>query len=765
MPELSIIVVTRGRSLLLARMLRSLGRAEEVDGVQLLVGLDGWEGREDVERAAARWVPGAETEVVELEKGTPAANRNALVARATGRSVVFLDDDVEVARGFVRAARRAVAQDGVVVAGGPNLTPPRSAAFEHVCGRVLASAVGAGPVRHRYRLGEAGEADERSLTLCNLVIRRDALGEAPFDPELRCAEENELLLRLARRGAAMVSSPDLVVWHHRRERMSLHGRQMTKYGFGRGQLLVRAFYAKQTTYAVPALALPVLAAGLAFAPMAALVVLCLYAAVIVAAGLRLGGLRRGPLATALIGCTHGAYALGIIAGVGYEANRLQRRVLRASEGRFGREAAAMLTALALAIAGGVATGVLVSRVFGPSGRGTFELARALSSIVAAIAGLGVGRAAVFLRPRGVVSDREIFGVVCAAALSATGIAALLGVVVEAGGWLSFRPLHLWLTCASIPPIAFYFQGQSALQGVARPAWFRRTLAVRDTFFFLMLLGALAVRPTLTLALAAWTAHWFLSAGTIALLLYTRCGPPRLPWGRWRQLSAIGSSQLLLGLLLGAHLRLDVVVLDLMRGPHDVGEYAVAVGVAEPITYGGIAIAMALYPRSAASSAQNAAGGAVRTARSLRAVLVLTAAAAAVVWAVGPWAIDLLFGPSFAAAGAPLRTLLPGVVGMTLFFVLQSDLAGRGRLWSVAASSVGATAMNVLFNLLLIPRFGVTGAALSSTLTYWVAAWLLLGVFTRTTGVPIRSCLVPRGRDARTVAAAFFGRRRDAMITS
>src|SRR5581483_2422318 len=104
------------------------------------------------------------------------------------------------------------------------------------------------------------------------------------------------------------------------------------------------------------------------------------------------------------------------------------------------------------------------------------------------------------------------------------------------------------------------------------------------------------------------------AGAMALLLYVRCGPPRLPWGRWRRLSAIGSSQLLLGLVLGAHLRLDVLVLDRLRGPHAVGEYAVATGVAEPITYGGIAIAMALYPRSAASSAQNAAGGAVRTAR-------------------------------------------------------------------------------------------------------------------------------------------------------
>ena len=762
---LSVVVVTRGPSLTLARLLRSVGRAEGAESAEVILGVDDAVEADlaHVDALARRFFSG-DVHVLPLPKDHPGQNRNALVHHVRTPIVVFLDDDVSIPPGFLAAARKALSDPAIGVAGGPNLTPPGSPEFERLSGDVLASAVATGPVRHRYRTWRPGPASERSLTLCNLVVRRALLDPPPpFDPHLKCAEENELLLRLSRDGVQMAYVPQLAVYHERRGALPSYGRQMVKYGFGRGQLLARAFYAKQTTYALPLLAICILAAGLALAPPIGLAALALYGLVVLGAGFAIGRFRNGVLAAALVGVTHIGYTSGMVAGLGYEAHRLQRRVMRASQGRFGRDAALTLVALGLAIGGGVASGVVVARALGPHGRGTFALVQTLSGVIALVAGFGFGRAAVFLRPRNELDDSELFGVVCGSLVPGSLVAVVAGLVVTQTGVLTLGEVNAWLMCGSIPLITFFYNAQAALQGIKQQAWFRRTLGLRDAMFFLFVVAAISLQATMRVVLIAWIAHWFVSSVAMAFLLYRHCGRPRFPVGRTRRLASIGLSQLLLTLIIQAHLRLDVVLLDVLRGPTALGHYAVAVGAAEPITYGGVAVALALYPRTATSAAVNQSAGAVRTARALRVVVTLTAVAATGLWVVGPRLLPIMFGSRFDAAGAPLRALLPGIVGMTMSFVLMSDLAGRGKIRTIGLVSLGAMVANVLVNLALIPRYGPTGAALASTITYWSAALCVLVAFSRCTGIPMLRCVVPRPRDARAIAAAFFGRRSDALV--
>jgi O-antigen/teichoic acid export membrane protein len=757
--DLSVVLVTRGPSLGLARLLRSLGRAHGSDRAELIMGVDDAspQALEQVEAAVERWLPGPST-VVALPNAFPGHNRNALVPRARAEVVVFLDDDVVVPGGFLDGVRDALADGSVGVAGGPNLTPPHSSTVERLSGAVLASPVGTGPVRHRYASWRPGRASELSLTLCNLAVRRDLLTPSPFDAHLRCAEENELLIRLSRDGVNMRYTPDLAVYHQRRDHLASYARQIWKYGFGRGQLLTRAFYGTQATFTLPVLLLTLLAAGLVLAPYTALAALALYAVVVAVAAVRIGGMRHGPLTAALLLATHGGYTLGLIAGLLHEMRRLQRRVLEANQGRFSRDVALTFLAFGLAVAGGVASSVAIARTLGAGGRGSFELVRTLSALVAITAGLGLGRAAVQLRSRRSLRDGEVFGVVCSSLVTGGAAAILAGIVIEAAGLLSAREPSIWALCSSIPLIAFFVNGQGALIGLGRASWFRRTLGVRDVLFFVLLLGALRVKATLDVAVLAWVAHWVVSAGVMGVLLYRQCGRPRFPWRRWRVLVAAGLSPILLGLVVEAHLRLDIVVLDVFRGPAAVGHYAVAVGVAEAVGYGGIALAVVLYPRAL----QGTSRAAVRTARSVRTVFASSLLAAAALWLVAPRLVQLLFGSAFSASVPPLRAVLPGMVGLAVFFVVASDLAGRGELRAIALVSVGAVAANLLLNLALDPRFGATGAAVASSVTYCASAFALLVAFAKATGMPLTRCVVPRRRDAAAVAAGFFGRRRDAL---
>jgi GT2 family glycosyltransferase len=109
--DISVILPTRGRSVLLARTLRrlasqSLGR----DRYEVLVGLDGPD--EESEHAAA-WVAaatGAPIRVVPCARLGIAGVKNELLGRARARSVLFINDDIIPERGFLEAHAAAQAE-------------------------------------------------------------------------------------------------------------------------------------------------------------------------------------------------------------------------------------------------------------------------------------------------------------------------------------------------------------------------------------------------------------------------------------------------------------------------------------------------------------------------------------------------------------------------------------------------------------------------------------------------------------------------------
>jgi O-antigen/teichoic acid export membrane protein len=758
-PSLSIVVISRGPSLALARLLRSLGRADQIEHTEILIGLDGGRGRAWTARLAARIAPRCDVQVVELPRGLPGENRNHLVARATAPIVLFLDDDVEIRGDLLRETLAVMADETVVVAGGPNLTPAGSPEFEQLAGRVLASTLATGPVRHRYHARSPGPATERSLTLCNLAIRRVALHDRAFDDALQCAEENELLARLTRAGARMIYSPNLAVFHHRRPTLRSHLAQMIKYGFGRGQLLTRSLARGQATHAVPAVAVVFMIAAAAINPYVFAIPLLSYLVVVAGGASRLGTARQLPVLVALVLATHLGYAWGVLRGSGYEAARLTRQILRAGEGRLGRDAVATFIALQFSVAAGVGAGVVLARALAPDGRGAFELARTLALVLSVPGGLALGRGAVFLLPRGALTAKSAYGAATISLASGSLVALALGAALTIErGWHGLSVAESLLVCASIPMAAFFLQAQNVLQGVGLERWWRRTTAAREAVFLVLLALALLLDVSVVAALTAWALHWLVAGTIVAWLLVRSFGRPQLPHGAWRRLGAFGTSQAFAGLLSTAHRRLDIVVLAAVGSAAAVGHYAVAFGTAEILVYGGMALGATLFPRTAASSADEVAGGAQRTARATRVVFVLTLAGAALLALVGPTLISLVFGSQFAPAGAPLRALLPGIAALAVLLVLQQDLAARGKVRSVAAATAAAVIANLLLNLVLVPRFGASGAAAASSVTYAVTAAILLAIFIRTTRVSLRACLVPRRRDARAVRDSFAGRR-------
>jgi O-antigen/teichoic acid export membrane protein len=153
-----------------------------------------------------------------------------------------------------------------------------------------------------------------------------------------------------------------------------------------------------------------------------------------------------------------------------------------------------------------------------------------------------------------------------------------------------------------------------------------------------------------------------------------------------------------------------------------GYYVAAQNIALITYFGMNAIGQVLFPSVSFYLSSNQFNEARKIiANSLRYLLLLLIPIAVLIGATAPGLISLLFGTNYLPAVTPLRILLVGYVFLTIFAMLANVLNGAGRAkisMIIAAFGVGIGFVSCL---LLIPKHGANGAAVSTLIGSVVSA--------------------------------------------
>jgi Na+-driven multidrug efflux pump len=91
-------------------------------------------------------------------------------------------------------------------------------------------------------------------------------------------------------------------------------------------------------------------------------------------------------------------------------------------------------------------------------------------------------------------------------------------------------------------------------------------------------------------------------------------------------------------------------------------------------------------------------------------------------------------------------LLPGIVIFSVANVLAAYIAGIGKPRLNLYVSGISLIITITLDFALIPKLNIVGAAIASTVSYSVAAFMLIFFFIRETGVPLRQVLLPSSDD-------------------
>ncbi len=240
---------------------------------------------------------------------------------------------------------------------------------------------------------------------------------------------------------------------------------------------------------------------------------------------------------------------------------------------------------------------------------------------------------------------------------------------------------------------------------------------------------------------AWV--YLLDAVVLAIGLITvylrKTGKIRVWQWKWRIASALLRDSwplILSGMTISLQMKIDQVMIKEMLGAEEVGLYAAAVKLSEAWYFIPMAITFSVFPAIVNAKKQNKALYYQRLQKLYDFMIWLAIAIALPITFLAPWIIELLYGKEYLEASNVLSLHIWAGVFVSLgiassrWFVVENYVKKsfyRGLLGLV---------VNVVLNVLLIPIYGILGAAIA-TLIGQMSFALLYDFFDRQTHVSLR----------------------------
>lgn len=160
--------------------------------------------------------------------------------------------------------------------------------------------------------------------------------------------------------------------------------------------------------------------------------------------------------------------------------------------------------------------------------------------------------------------------------------------------------------------------------------------------------------------------------------------------------------------------LDVAILGYFVGQSAVGAYEVAWRITSVMLLLGQSIASVVFPQVSSWDAENAYRRIEELLpRAITPSLFLTIPGFFGSLALSTEILDVVFGPEYTIAALALVILMGEKVVQSAQMVLGRALQGIDRPDTAAKIAVISVLLNVILNLLLIPRFGIIGAAVAT----------------------------------------------------
>jgi O-antigen/teichoic acid export membrane protein len=377
------------------------------------------------------------------------------------------------------------------------------------------------------------------------------------------------------------------------------------------------------------------------------------------------------------------------------------------------------------------TGILIARFLGPEGKGVLTIVLLVVGQVGLFLTLGVEIALIHYGAR---NSRDF----CTLASASIGLGILLGFIGMGFAVVIFALISYEVIPARLLP--FLILMASTIPMVQTTLFLRSLIRVSGRIVEEGLLGMVGAFLNLALIGAVFIAGLhlkgvligvWLSTVLLTLLIFVLgvrwnlvTSWPIFSISTWKPLVTYGVKLHVGSMFQTLNYRFDMYLVAFFLGSASVGLYSVGVAMGEWLWLIPGALGASLMHRVATGSEKdvNRMVGVIN--RLTSAILVLGTLVLAL---VGSGLIQLLYGEAFSASYVPLLLLLPGIWALGLWKNFMNDLSVRGYPTIKSYTSGVAVLLTVVLDILLIPRWGINGAAIASSIAYLTAGGIALRV--------------------------------------
>jgi O-antigen/teichoic acid export membrane protein len=189
------------------------------------------------------------------------------------------------------------------------------------------------------------------------------------------------------------------------------------------------------------------------------------------------------------------------------------------------------------------------------------------------------------------------------------------------------------------------------------------------------------------------------------------------YGKWREtlysLTFVGGIQLLFGYL-------DILILGIFLGDTEIGIYRVAVQISILVSFSLTVLNQMLYPHFASLYTKGELKGLQRlVANSSLIILILAAIPAMPLIFMGGNFLEIIYGDEYVIGTIALKILVIGQLVNAAFGSVGAILNMTGHEKDAVIGMSIAIVVNVALNFILIPVYGINGAAFSSALAFFI----------------------------------------------
>jgi O-antigen/teichoic acid export membrane protein len=388
---------------------------------------------------------------------------------------------------------------------------------------------------------------------------------------------------------------------------------------------------------------------------------------------------------------------------------------------------------------GLISAVIIARVYGPVGNGIYAIAILLPQLLSTLLNLGIGPANVYFLGSNQVKPDIALRVSYRIFLRLNIIGLFIGFCLLY--WQSevlFPGIEqnlLYLGLPLFPLILLNGYILSIFHGLQEFKTYNRFLIVQPFLFFLtvVILYIVKSKSIETLVLVYLLTHFF----TLILMLISIKKINKMPLeasivsAYQKKAISYGWKSNLSNILAFVNYKADIFLVNFFMNPLSAGIYVIAVTLAEKLWLISSAVCTVLLPRLSELSSDEEKRKKLTPLVS-RIVIAITLLAATVLALISQPFVLIIFGSQYIQSVMPLLVLLPGIVILAVAKVWANDIASRGRPEINTYISIITLISNLIGNLILIPAYGLLGAAMATTISYVICSLITLIVYMRLT---------------------------------